>query len=119
MPTEAETYETLNALLHSSEDRYVCMNRVRDWFNAHFPDFDLYLEDVWNENVEGETHFEYILRSKETYNETERLAFDVYKNHRTEKGVWHLGDYQRTEILIDNPRPIIDFLNANGVAWSG
>lgn len=99
--------------LSASPDIYVQLNALRDWVNAHYPDFELYLEDVWNEHVPGETRFEYILRSRKTLNETEVLGYDIYKNHQDAKGVWHLDDYQSSVRLIDDPQLLIDFIRAN------
>jgi hypothetical protein len=112
---EQQVYETLRGLLDSSPDVYVQLNAVRDWVNAQFPDFELYLEDVWNERQEGETWFEYILRSRRTLNETDVLGYDVYQNHRDAKGVWHLDDYVRSERLFDDPALLLDFIKANQV----
>jgi hypothetical protein len=116
--TEAAARQILAAFLRDLQDPYACLNAIRDWVNAHFPDYELYLEDVWNDNVAGETHFEYILRSRKTYHETDRLGYDVYRNHRDAKGVWHLDDYDHSVVLISDPSPILDFINANGAPWS-
>jgi hypothetical protein len=100
-------------LLQSSPDIYVQLNAVRDWINANYPDFELYLEDVWNDHQEGETWFEYILRSRKTLNETGMLGYDVYKNHRDTKGVWHLDDYVRSVRLFDDPAVLLNFIREN------
>ena len=103
----------MQACLESSPDIYVQLNALRDWVNAHYPDFELYLEDVWNDHVPGETWFEYILRSRRTLNETPMLGYDVYKNHQDAKGVWHLDDYVSSVRLIEDPRPLLDFIREN------
>jgi hypothetical protein len=110
---EAAFCRTVDALLTSSPDVYVQLNALRDWINAHFPDFELYLEDVWNETVDGETHFEYILRSRRTLNETAVLGYDIYRNHRDKNGVWHLDDYTGSVRLLDDSRLLLDFIRAN------
>lgn len=112
-PDFKQAYTAMQACLESSSDVYVQLNALRDWVNAHYPDFELYLEDVWNERTEGETHFEYILRSRRTLNETELLGYDIYKNHRDAKGVWHLDEYVSSVRLIDDPKPLLDFIIAN------
>ncbi len=89
------------------------LNQLRDWVNANLPDFELYLEDVWNEHVPGETRFEYILKSRKTRNETPPLGYDVYKNHQDAKGVWHLDDYQYTVRDFKGPDELITFIQAN------
>lgn len=102
-------------LLSQCEDVYEGLNLLRDWFNGRYePDFDLYLEDVWNEKEEGETHFEYILRSTRTLNETPVLAYDVYLNHQDSGGVWHLDDYQYTVATEHIPQRMAAFMQANG-----
>lgn len=84
--------------LTASEDLYTNLNALRDWVNTTFPGVELYLEDVWNDNALGETHFEYILRSRQTFEETPPLAADVYTNRQDLGGVWHLGDYQSSHL---------------------
>ena len=103
----------MQAQWDSTEDAYEQLNRLRDWVNVHVPDVELYLEDVWNDHVPGETHFEYILRSLRTLNETPPLGYDVYLNHQDAKGVWHLGEYQHTVKNIDSPAPLLEFIQAN------
>ncbi len=112
-PEEQAACQAMQACLDSSNDIYVQLNALRDWVNAHYPDFELYLEDVWNERQEEETWFEYILRSRKTLNETETLGYDVYKNHRDAKGVWHLDEYTHSVRLIDTPHSLIAFIRAN------
>ena len=112
-PEEQAACQAMQACLDSSDDIYVQLNALRDWVNAHYPDFELYLEDVWNERQEGETWFEYILRSRKTLNETDVLGYDVYKNHRDAKGVWHLDEYTHSVRLIDTPHSLIEFIRAN------
>jgi hypothetical protein len=105
--------DTIRAILDSSPDIYVQLNALRDWVNANIPGFELYLEDVWNEKQDGETHIEYILRSRRTLNETDVLGYDIYLNHRDAKGVWHLDDYVKSVRLLDDPGVIIAFIQAN------
>lgn len=112
-PDESTAYQAMSDCLSGSPDWYMQLNALRDWVNAHYPDFELYLEDVWNERTEGETHFEYILRSRKTLNETGLLGYDIYKNHRDAKGVWHLDDYMSTVRLIEDPQPLLDFIREN------
>lgn len=112
-PNEEAAYQAIQRSMTESPDVYVQLNTLRDWVNAHYPDFELYLEDVWNEKAEGETHFEYILRSRKTLNETDLLGYDVYRNHRDAKGVWHLDDYQYSVRLIQDPRVILEFIAQN------
>lgn len=113
LPDELLAYQAMSTCLSGSTDLYVQLNALRDWVNANYPDFELYLEDVWNERTEGETHFEYILRSRKTLNETELLGYDIYKNHRDAKGVWHLDDYVSSVKLIEDPQPLLDFIREN------
>lgn len=103
----------IQAQLESSADDYKVMNNIRDWVNAHCPDFDFYLEDAWNEAVEGETHFEYRLRSLDTYDESRVWGYDVYLNHQDQGGVWHLDDYQYTVRQVDTPDEIVAFILKN------
>ena len=112
-PEDQQAYQAIQACLDSSSDIYVQLNALRDWVNAHYTDFELYLEDVWNEKVEGETHIEYILRSLKTLNETDVLGYDIYQNHRDAKGVWHLDDYVSSVRLIDSPEPLLAFISQN------
>jgi hypothetical protein len=122
-PAELETQEPhadsalfcseIEALMGQSADIYVQLNALRDWVNVHYPDFELYLEDMWNERTEGETHIEYILRSHKTLNETDVLGYDIYLNHRDDKGVWHLDDYVSSVFLLEDSRVLWDFIQAN------
>jgi hypothetical protein len=112
-PDEQQAYQAMQACLQGSPDIYVQLNALRDWVNTHYPTFELYLEDVWNEKVQGETHFEYILRSRQTLNETDLLGYDIYMNHQDAKGVWHLDDYVSSVRLIDDPAVLLDFIRAN------
>ncbi|WP_373531308.1 hypothetical protein [Vampirovibrio sp.] len=114
LPPDSElAYQAMKACLESSADVYVQLNALREWVNVHYPDFELYLEDVWNERTEGETHFEYILRSRRTLNETEVLGYDVYKNHQDQKGVWHLDEYVSSLRILQDPRCLLDFIRDN------
>jgi hypothetical protein len=110
---EQDHYQHILSIFAAPCDIYEQLNILRDWVNVQYPDFELYLEDVWNENAEGETHFEYILRSRRTLNEIGPLGYDVYKNHRDAKGVWHLDDYQYSVRLIHDPQVILDFIAEN------
>ncbi|MEB3245165.1 MAG: hypothetical protein VKJ06_04170 [Vampirovibrionales bacterium] len=99
--TQPETlYEELKQLLpptlpqKGETDVYDAINALRDWINLNLPDFECYLEDVWNEREDGQTWIETILRSRRTFNETDPLAYDAYLNQKDDKGVWHLGQYQ-------------------------
>lgn len=112
-PEDQQAYQAMKACLDGSPDIYVQLNALRDWVNAHYPEFDLYLEDVWNEKVKGETHIEYILRSRKTLNETDVLGYDIYQNHQDAKGVWHLDDYVSSVRLIDSPEPLLAFMAQN------
>lgn len=112
-PDDQTALQAMQDCLTQSADIYVQMNALRDWVNAHYPSFELYLEDVWNEKTEGETHFEYILRSRKTLNETEVLGYDIYKNHRDAKGVWHLDEYVSSVRLLDNPGLLLEFIHQN------
>jgi hypothetical protein len=110
-------FTQVQRILNGPEDAYTRMNALRDWFNQTFPTFEFYLEDVWNEYISGETHFEYIIRSRDTREETGPIAYDVYLNHQDTKGVWHLDDYQTTVITTASPDLICTFLNTNGYPW--
>ncbi len=104
--THAELTAQMHAKLHSSDDLYLALNALRDWFNSQFYvqkiGFDLYLEDEWNERTQGETHLEYRLRSLHTKDElSEPFAYDIYLNHQDAKGVWHLDDYQRSVLILE------------------
>jgi len=94
----------------SADALYTAVTQWRTEFNRDFPDCELYLEDVWNETVSGETHIETILRSRKTLNETPPLVVDIYHNRQDSKGVWHLEAYQTTRMLAFTPTLIIQFL---------
>lgn len=111
--SDFELHQAMKAQLESTGDTYTNMNHLRDWVNKNVPDVELYLEDVWNDHVPGETWFEYILRSKRTYNETEVIGYDVYKNHQDAGGVWHLDEYVSSKLLMEDPQPLVDFIREN------
>jgi hypothetical protein len=96
---------------------YEQLNAIRNWLNHYVAGYELYLEDVWNDHVPGQTWFEYILRSMATYNESPMLGYDVYLNHQDSKGVWHLDEYQHSKSLLGQGQAILDFIVANG--WRG
>ncbi len=92
------------------EDLYQFLNRFRDWLNEHLVNYELYLEDEW---FEDKTTIDYILRSLDTLNDV-ILAQDEYLNNRDEKGVWHLGTYQKTRWLVEEPLQVMKtFFQAN------
>ena len=106
-PSLKEIQDALQSIMADTPDAYTQLNNIRSWVNNNLaPEFELYLEDVWhkesshkegsNNHVSGETHFEYILRSRRTLNETPALGYDIYLNHQDGKGVWHLDAYQST-----------------------
>lgn len=97
---------------HNPTTAYADWEAFRAWFNATFTLLDCFLEDAWNEQVAGETHIEYHLRSPITKQELGPLAADVYINHHDAKGVWHLGAYQRTQLPpagAPTPEALLDF----------
>lgn len=106
-------YDAMNARLEGPGELYDRLNALRDWVNQNLSGFELYLEDAWNERTPGETHFEYILRSLKTLNETSVIGYDRYANHQDSKGVWHLDDYIDSVRLMDSPQPLVDFILAN------
>lgn len=113
-PEKHGLYEALQKQLYSSDDLYEALNNTRNWVNANLGDeFELYLEDVWNDHQEGETWFEYILRSRKTYDETPPIGYDIYKNHQDGRGVWHLDDYVRSVRLVDDAAPLVDFIRTH------
>ena len=112
--TETDVRRHLGVLMTATLDRYTNLNAVRDWVNATYPAVELYLEDVWNDHAAGETHFEYILRSRQTLEETPVLAVDVYLNHQDAKGVWHLGDYVESRELVPVVETVTAFLTCHG-----
>lgn len=107
------------ALLDSSEEPYLRINRLRDWCNTHLAGFELFLEDVWprESGLAGVTLIEYRLRSLRTLEESVLLAQDCYTCHCDAHGVWHLDDWQSTDILIPDVAPLLAFLEANGAPW--
>jgi hypothetical protein len=113
-PSREEFCSQINAFFADDKlDLYAQLNAMRDWVNIHYKDFELYLEDTWNERTEGETHLEYILRSRRTLNETDVLGYDAYLNHQDEKNVWHLDDYTHSIQLFETPDEIYDFIEYN------
>ncbi|MDX2084885.1 MAG: hypothetical protein SFZ03_05795 [Candidatus Melainabacteria bacterium] len=118
--TAAAASEWLNQLPVQFQERVLCaasrydgLNQFRAWMNEHFPDFELYLEDVWNDPEAGFTRIEYILRSLKTLNETPPIGYDRYYNHRDGGGVWHLDDYLDTTLLITDPLVLLNFVKEN------
>jgi hypothetical protein len=91
-------------------DLYHRLNQARDWFNASVSGFEIYLEDEWNVYAEGQTYFDYCLRSLETKDELPPLASDIYLNHQDAGGVWHLGAYQSSYLRIDDWNHVLYFL---------
>ncbi|MFN8615108.1 MAG: hypothetical protein U0003_04265 [Vampirovibrionales bacterium] len=116
--TATHCRQVLHTLMGATPDLYTNLNALRDWVNAHFDTMDLYLEDAWNESVEGETHFEYRLRDKKTLEETPVLAIDVYFNHQDAGGVWHLGAYQGSQELLPMVETVVAFLVQQGAIAS-
>jgi hypothetical protein len=110
--TREEFSQHLSAIFaEPGMDLYAQLNAMRDWVNAQYqPEFDLYLEDTWNERTEGETHIE---RSRKTLNETEPLGYDAYLNHKDGQGVWHLDDYTHSVRLFQDPGELYDFIAVN------
>ena len=94
----------------NSHDLYVVLNGFREWVNEHLKNYEIYLEDEW---YDDKTTIEYTFRCLDTLNII-IFAADEYSNHRDEKGVWHLGDYRRSEWLLT---PVWDhleqFINEN------
>ena len=98
---------------------YTALNNWRQWFNTTICNYELILEDDWYK-IEGITTIEYDLCSLET-KELLPLAQDTYLSHQDAKGVWHLGDYQRTEWLVEVTQVetlIQDFFDKNGMPVS-
>ena len=119
-PTEADARRMITAWLNGPGDAYTRMNALRDGFNAAFgPAFELYLEDIWNDHAPGQTWFEYIVRSRRTLEETSPLAYDIYLNHQDAGGVWHLGDYQHTRIVITDAEPLLAFMREHLLSVEG
>lgn len=90
----------------ATPDLYTRLNEARAWFNQQGVGFDWYLEDEWNDPVEGETRIEYRVRSLRTLDDFGALAYDRYLNHRSERGVWSLGEYQDTHGLVESVEPL-------------
>jgi hypothetical protein len=87
----------------SPSELYDRLETLRSAFNKGFQHrFELYLEDEWNEYVEGETWLDYRLRSLRTLDEFPKLASDAYLNHQDAGGVWHLGSYQCTHVHFED-----------------
>jgi|GEM_PF-5395435 len=85
-----------------SLDLYTRLNKARDWFNTFYAgEFQIYLEDEWDVYIEGQTWFDYNLRSLKSKDELPPLASDVYLNHQDNNGVWNLGDYQSSHVRDD------------------
>ncbi len=104
----------LQSLIENEEiDLYTRLNQARNWFNAHVQDFEIYLEDEWNVYEEGQTWFDYNLRSLLSKDELPPLASDVYLNHQDDGGVWHLGDYQSSHLRIDSWETVEHFLKTH------
>jgi hypothetical protein len=99
------------------EDLYHRLITARTEFNQlFFHQFDCYLEDEWNEYVEGETWFDYRIRSLKTKDEFPPLASDIYLNHQDEGGVWHLGDYQTSIVKLTSFESLAAFLETHRYA---
>jgi hypothetical protein len=99
------------AKLEASSDLYHRLIQARRAFNALFSQqFDCYIEDEWNEYVEGETWFDYRIRSLQTKDEFPPFASDIYLNHRDAGGVWHLGDYQTSIVKQIDVEALVKFL---------
>ncbi len=113
-PSSEQVVVTLQALmLKGSEDLYTRLNQARNWFNANVSGFEIYLEDEWDVYEEGQTWFDYNLRSLKSKDELPPLASDVYLNHRDEMGVWHLGDYQSSHLRLQDWGRIKHFLETH------
>jgi hypothetical protein len=96
------------------QDLYHRLVHARTAFNRLFrQEFDCYLEDEWNEYVEGETWLDYRIRSLVTKDEFPPLASDIYLNRRDEGGVWHLGDYQNSIIKLTHFDELAQFLETH------
>jgi hypothetical protein len=112
----ALTESTLQHLLFEQQgDLYTRLVEARAWFNTHgVTGYEIYLEDQWDEYSEGETRIEYILRSLLSKDEMpQAFAYDAYHNHRTEKGVWHLGDYRASHLVVASVQPLLTFIRAD------
>lgn len=111
--TDRQFVQGMETVWQGHPDLYDRLNALRDYVNANLPEFELYLEDVWNDHQWGETWFEYILRSLRTKDETPPLGYDIYKNHQDAKGVWHLDNYIESHATIDHPKQLMPFILAN------
>ncbi len=99
---------------HKASDLYDRLIHARTSFNTLFTnEFDCYIEDEWNEYVEGETWIEYRFRSLVTKDEFPPIASDVYLNHQDDGGVWHLGDYQYSLIKLTEYESLALFLETH------
>jgi len=78
---------------------YDFLNHFRAWVNDNTVNYEVFLEDNW---FDAHTTIEYTFRCLETFNILV-FAEDEYKNSRDEKGVWHLGEYQKTRWTLENP----------------
>jgi hypothetical protein len=113
-----QVVQTLQAfLLNDAEDLYTRLNQARNWFNTTVSGFEIYLEDEWDLYQDGQTWFDYNLRSLNTKDELPPLASDVYLNHRDEKGVWHLGNYQSSHLRLEDWARIQRFLETHRDAF--
>jgi hypothetical protein len=83
---------------HDPSTAYAQWEAFRAWFNRAFPELECFLEDGWNEHIDGQTWIEVYLRSPTTKAELGPLAYDAYLNHSDERGVWHLGAYLGTAL---------------------
>jgi hypothetical protein len=113
---EAQLLQAEKALQHllfeQQGDLYTRLVEARAWFNTQgVGGYEIYLEDQWDEYSEGETRIEYILRSLLSKDEMpQAFAYDAYSNHRTEKGVWHLGDYRASHLVVTSVQPLLTFI---------
>lgn len=89
---------------------YDKLNALREYINQYCAGVEAYLEDEWNVYAPGQTWIEYRLRSLKTLEETEVWGADVYLNKQDSKGVWHLLDYQETQVFFNHPDCLIPFL---------
>ena len=112
--TAEQIVEQLQALISTeSGDLYTRLNQARNWFNETVLGFEIYLEDEWDVYEEGQTWFDYNLRSLKSKDELPPLASDVYLNHRDDRGVWHLGDYQSSHLRLQDWARVQHFLETH------